>query len=102
MRYFELFVDCWFLLDVIINFFTGYHEPTGEYVNQRGRIVRKYLKGWFTLDFLSSIPADFIADLVSGSNDLATLRIVRMLRMARLLKLFRLTRLQRFFARVRL
>ncbi len=102
MRYVELVVDMWFLVDVVINFFTGYHEPTGEYVSDRRRVARAYLRSWFVPDFLSSLPADFIADSVASTDNLTMLRLVRMLRMARLLKLFRLTRLKRFFARVRL
>jgi hypothetical protein len=100
MSYIELAIDAWFLLDVAMNFFTGYHEFTGEYVDSLPRIARRYFRGWFALDLISSIPADFIAELGAASNDVTTLRLVRLLRMARLLKLFRLTRLRRFFARV--
>lgn len=101
MEILELVVDFFFLTDVIVNFFTGFHDPTGLYVCSKGRIAARYLKGWFALDIVSSVPVDFIAErILSGNSTLNVLKLVRILRLARLLKLFRLSRLTRFFARL--
>lgn len=53
--YFELFIDLWFLTEVIANFFTGYYEK-GLLIMNRKKIVMNYIKGWFLIDLLSSAP----------------------------------------------
>jgi hypothetical protein len=100
-KVFELLLDLFFCLDVLLNFFTGFHDAGGLYVNSRRQIAGRYLRGWFVLDVLSSVPVDYLSELAAGNaNSLESLRLVRMLRLVRLLKLFRMSRLTRFFARV--
>jgi hypothetical protein len=68
MAYFELAVDLLFLLDIVANFLTGFHDESGLYVNSKVSIAKRYLKGWFSLDLISSVPLDFILELVSAAD----------------------------------
>ena len=52
---FDIFVDTLFFLDIFVNFFSGYE--VGDHVETRkGKIAKKYLKSWFTLDLLACLP----------------------------------------------
>ena len=60
---------------IILNFFHSYlDESTGEIITDSKSIVIHYLKGWFTIDFISSFPFEIIWD---KSNILRLLRIIR-------------------------
>ena len=62
-------------LYIILNFFHSYlDESTGEIIIDLKRIAIHYLKGWFTIDFISSFPFELIWD---KSNILRLLRIIR-------------------------
>ena len=63
-----LFIVNWivnisFMADIVVNFFLPYRESQkkgGALIKSHGRIARNYLTGWFLIDFVSSIPIDFI------------------------------------------
>ena len=66
-------------------------------------ITKRYLKGWFIIDFLSTVPIDNIAQLAMGpegtdAKNLRTLKMIRGLRLLRLLKLARLLKLKKVTA----
>lgn len=96
----DLFIDIYFLTDVILNFNTGYIIEKDEItVLERDRITVHYLRTWFVFDFFSSIPFDF---LVLGDRSSAVWRVPRLLRLfriSRLLRLMRLGRMIRYVAR---
>lgn len=48
-------MDCFFIVDVFINFNTGFYRK-GVVVMKRREIVFNYLRTWFILDFLASFP----------------------------------------------
>ena len=55
--YLDLIVDILFLTDVVVNFFKAYVDDTSKiYVVNRCKIVKRYIKTWFCLDFFSSLP----------------------------------------------
>ena len=58
-----------------------FHHPT---------IIRRYLRSWFLIDFLSTFPID----LLTGGNNTKGFRMFRVLRLVRLLKLARVFKLQ--------
>merc|ERR1719456_709485 len=43
--------------------------PQGRLVTKRSRIARNYLRTWFAVDFASTIPWGFFADLLAGGSD---------------------------------
>ena len=93
--YLEIFVDIFFVTDLVLNFFTSYIDNS----NLRGRtrvrdilkIAEHYLMSkWFPIDFFSSIPFDRILRLYfKSANRFKSLRLIRMLRLTRLMKLFK-------------
>ena len=64
----ELIIDIYFIVDVILNFFFAYEDPEeyGKIVVDRGRIRKKYLTGWFTFDFISILPLSYYQQLQSA------------------------------------
>lgn len=64
-------IDSFFLLDIIMNFFTTFFHPqTGEEISDKKEIAINYLKGMFFLDVMSTIPFDSLALLfVIDEND---------------------------------
>lgn len=97
---FDLLVDISFCLDVVLSFFVGFHNQAGVYENQPRAIAIHYLKGWFTLDLLSSVPFDLIVRSALSGSGLRSIKLLRILRLIRLLKLLRLVRLSRLAVQV--
>lgn len=118
---FDLFIDIFFVTDFFMNFFTAAWIKD-EYGDQKltGKlnvIACEYLKSWFTVDLLSSVPLDVVLSLaIEGCNgghyesgesgtegiedaNLASgmLRMVRLLRMVKLLKILRILKLRQRF-----
>lgn len=55
-------IDMCFLLDIIVVFRTVLiDEETGEEIKNSKIIANKYIEGRFTIDFLSTVPFDYIA-----------------------------------------
>lgn len=53
--------DLYFVADILVRFRTGYVDgKTGAVVLDPGLIARRYLRGWFALDCLLSIPYHFL------------------------------------------
>ncbi|KAJ8610385.1 hypothetical protein CTAYLR_003893, partial [Chrysophaeum taylorii] len=86
-----------FIGDLILQFFMGYYDTTrgNILIKNRHLIAKHYIKSWFLIDLVSSVPVDLLSALVA-SDDLRWLKLVRVLR---LLKLARVWRLKRMHAR---
>lgn len=91
------FFDITFLTDLILSFFTSYHDDVKHVdVTSHKLIALNYVKGWFLLDFLSIVPFDAF---LSGQANLNTLvrvsrvgkmyKIVRILRLVKVMKMLR-------------
>ncbi|CAL1594900.1 unnamed protein product [Knipowitschia caucasica] len=100
---FNVVSDTFFLMDLVLNFRTGIvKEDNTEIVLDPQQIKIKYLKGWFVVDFVSSIPVDYIFLIVETRIDsefyktARALRIVRFTKILSLLRLLRLSRLIRY------
>ncbi|ESO13015.1 hypothetical protein HELRODRAFT_63471, partial [Helobdella robusta] len=96
--------DTVFLADLLINFRTGIIADNfaDEIILSPREIARHYLKSWFTLDLISSLPIDYV--ILSFSPDAnyqllhagRALRIFRLVKLLSLLRLLRLSRLVRY------
>mmetsp|Transcript_21260 Transcript_21260/g.39674 ORF Transcript_21260/g.39674 Transcript_21260/m.39674 type:complete len:498 (+) Transcript_21260:117-1610(+) len=53
---FFAFCDAWFLVDILLNFFTERKTNTGEVLSDHRSIVARYLTSWFAVDALSLFP----------------------------------------------
>ena len=110
MLLFNWLVDCTFAVDMLFNFFTGFHVEGGSLVTNKCVIAIRYLKGWFVIDLFSTLPIDTIATAImtasgkDGSSggqldqQLRALKLIRGLRLLRLLKLARLFKLKKLAA----
>uniref|UniRef100_A0A8C6WKX0 Hyperpolarization activated cyclic nucleotide gated potassium and sodium channel 2 n=1 Tax=Neogobius melanostomus TaxID=47308 RepID=A0A8C6WKX0_9GOBI len=100
---FNVVSDTFFLIDLVLNFRTGIvFEDNTEIILDPNKIKQKYLKSWFVVDFVSSIPVDYIFLIVERGMDsevyktARALRIVRFTKILSLLRLLRLSRLIRY------
>lgn len=55
LKYIELVIDLWFLIEIGLNFISGYIFQ-GQQVLLKKKIALHYLKTWFGPDIVSSIP----------------------------------------------
>ncbi|XP_055514876.1 potassium/sodium hyperpolarization-activated cyclic nucleotide-gated channel 1 [Leucoraja erinacea] len=100
---FNVVSDTFFLMDLVLNFRTGIvFEDNTEIILDPQKIKKTYLKSWFIVDFISSIPVDYIFLIVERGIDsevyktARALRIVRFTKILSLLRLLRLSRLIRY------
>ncbi|KAL7874668.1 hypothetical protein SRHO_G00056380 [Serrasalmus rhombeus] len=102
---FNVVSDTLFLVDLVLNFRTGIvKEDSTEILLDPKAIRQRYLKSWFLVDFVSSIPVDYIFLMVDQEARLDSevyrtaraLRIVRFTKILSLLRLLRLSRLIRY------
>ena len=96
-------LDVMFITDLVLNFYTAIDVGDGiEIVIDKKEIARRYLRGWFAIDLISSVPFDLILWLASGapqgeesSGYFRTTRLLRFSKIIRVLKILRVMRLQR-------
>ena len=55
-----LIVDSLFLVDLVLNFFSAYHDSELNPIDDRKKITKRYLRGWFFVDLISIIPISLI------------------------------------------
>nr|CAH7742278.1 unnamed protein product [Callosobruchus chinensis] len=101
---FNCLSDTIFLVDIVVNFRTGIMQQDNaeQVILDPKLIARHYLRTWFFLDLISSIPLDYIFLIFNQFQDygdsfqiLHAGRALRILRLAKLLSLVRLLRLSR-------
>lgn len=81
-------IDFFFWLDILFNFLTSYRRP-GEKVMEVRQTARHYLRGYFALDLIATLPLDALF-LSQEHLAIAGLPLVLVLRQLRLLRLFKL------------
>ena len=53
--------DTFFLIDLILTFFTSVNDEKKVYeITDKKVIAKKYLKGWFWVDLISILPFDIM------------------------------------------
>lgn len=95
---FNVVSDTLFMVDLVLNFRTGIvKEDSTEILLDPREIRLNYLKSWFLVDFVSSIPVDYIFLMVDSldSEVYRTARALRIVRFTKILSLLRLLRLSR-------
>ena len=98
----DMIIDVCFLIDLIFNFNIGYYDEESQLVKNRYLVTKHYLKNWFILDSITSIPFTLMEAASNQSNPIFTKvrSLPKILRLSRVLKMFKsLNRLQnlRFF-----
>ncbi|XP_053183169.1 potassium/sodium hyperpolarization-activated cyclic nucleotide-gated channel 2-like [Scomber japonicus] len=95
---FNVVSDTLFMVDLVLNFRTGIIKEDNTEILLDPRAIRQnYLKSWFLVDFVSSIPVDYIFLMVDSldSEVYRTARALRIFRFTKILSLLRLLRLSR-------
>ena len=112
----SLTVDISFWIDILLTFRTAVIDANTDTLTQLKlivdwkRIAKVYLRGWFWLDVMGSIPMQLVEAIILASNQepagaqqeacsysaLKTFKLNRLARLARLVKLLRLARLARW------
>ena len=92
----EFVIDCFFIIDFILGFFTGYLNFDEQLISNNKSIFIHYLKTWFFLDLISGIPINSIFILIMRNKNTITLsffdykwKVYQLLRYIRLIKLFK-------------
>lgn len=105
---FEVIMLILFMVDVILNFRTGFKEDNKGYrlsiILNSKMIVKRYAKSWLIIDVVSSLPLDIITVAFTGSESSSDLGLgvksasnaLKFLRLTKLLSLFKLLRMSRF------
>eukprot|EP00347_Sterkiella_histriomuscorum_P015001 403358691 len=114
--YFDVFQDCFFMLDVLVNLNTGFYFK-GILTMQRQDIIRTYLRSWFFIDSIASFPYTWAIAFAMGvsfedlENDNLSisspvyktprlLKLFKIARMLRMLKLLRVFKFQKFMMKI--
>ncbi|ETW08776.1 hypothetical protein, variant 1 [Aphanomyces invadans] len=85
----DLFVDCFFLMDVCLNCVSTY-EVRGRFERQLPRIMMRYLRSWLFMDLVASFPYNIVTLYIANVDD--GLRLFKLLLLTRFLRI--LTRLE--------
>jgi len=106
----DIVLDVIFLIDIPLNFFTGFTED-GVVVREQRKVAMHYLSGWFLVDLVSAFPFDAVIlgpdvykprTFISTSHtDRNRLRFFKYIKVVRLLRLFRVARLSRITKRLK-
>ncbi|CAK0847430.1 unnamed protein product, partial [Prorocentrum cordatum] len=94
-------VDFLFFVDICLSFRTGYLDSEGGVNTIPSHIRNRYLRGWFVIDLISTLPWAAIVSAsvpeakqnTAASRLLRFTRLTRMLKMARVIKIARLSKL---------
>ncbi|OMJ86016.1 hypothetical protein SteCoe_12516 [Stentor coeruleus] len=104
----EFIITISFMFDILLNFNTGFYSR-GSLIMNRKEIAKNYAKGWFLIDFFSTMPYTWfldgaLQDEKSEDTNLyrapKILRLVKIFRFMRILKLMRLTKLKRILMKI--
>ena len=93
ISWFDILIDIVLAIDVVLNFFTAYTDSEENLIRNHKKIIIKYLKSWFIIDFISILPLNYITKNNIKYNKLT--RISRLPKLYRLLKLTKLLRMTR-------
>ena len=91
---FDIVISFLFIFDIGLNFCTAI-KVRGTTVVDHRVIAQQYLRSWFLIDFVSSIPVDLIfinadTDSMQGADALDINKLFKMLRIFKLLRVLRL------------
>ena len=87
----DTIIDVCFFIDILVTFNSSYYDKEMKLVINRKTIVMNYLKTWFLIDVVSSIPFQLFLDKNQQVN-----KLVRLSRVPRITKILRLFKMLKF------
>eukprot|EP00656_Telonema_subtile_P034208 TRINITY_DN3832_c0_g1_i1.p1 TRINITY_DN3832_c0_g1~~TRINITY_DN3832_c0_g1_i1.p1 ORF type:complete len:246 (-),score=29.37 TRINITY_DN3832_c0_g1_i1:18-755(-) len=60
LQKFDLVIDLCFLVDLVLGFLTTFEDHNKHTVTELRIIAKEYLSGWFIVDFVSSLPVQWL------------------------------------------
>lgn len=98
----DFFIDSFFLIDIIMTFFTAIERRGGSLETRHAVIARNYLKLWFWIDLFATMPlqileTEYFLKLQEQAENSGQLKILRLARLPRLWRIVRIVRLLRLF-----
>ena len=109
----DMVIDCYFVADICLNFRTAIWLSDGTREHRPKEISKHYLRGWFGIDFVSTLPVSYLAYLgddpdavvselagslggdAGGPGAGSNFRALKALRLVRLSKMLRLARIKK-------
>ena len=88
---FENSLDGLFFIDIFVNFLSALEKKDGSYECNLKIIAKTYVKSWFFLDLVATIPTQLFELNTTGKST----NVNKLLRLARLPRLYRLLRILR-------
>ena len=79
----DLIINLMFFVDIILGFRTTFFDAQGMEVRDAKQIAFNYLRGMFTVDFLSSIPYRYVRQLIPFFQYFSPLKILKITRISR-------------------
>jgi len=80
---------------MVLTFFSCYQDQETELIDDRSKITKNYLTGWFFIDFMSVFPFDIM--VMEGSDYTGLVRVFRISKIYKIVKIARLVRLFKVF-----
>lgn len=97
--FFDMFVDIYFLVDLVMNFRTAFFDHSGIRVVDTRLITRNYLTGWFAIDFCSCLPVGYIGlgqeESEGGGSGFKAAKVLRLFRLGKMLRLAKVLKIMR-------
>lgn len=88
----NVLIDLTFLADIFVVFRTAFIDSEGEVVDDAKIVAKRYLKGSFTIDILSTFPLDSIIGIFVSKEVASKFKIFGALKLIRLTRLNRIIR----------
>lgn len=87
-------MQIFFAIDMLLTFFTAYHNDKDALITSKAQICSNYLRTWFAVDFLACFPFSYILlDDTQPSNYNSLVRLGRLSRLYRLVRIVRIVKL---------
>ena len=94
----DMIIDFSFLIDVILNFHTGYYDKEGAVQFDRWKIAKNYLMTWFLLDAVAAFPSGLVEIGIGSESKYSRYNdIVRVVKLRNIIRLLKVTRAVKFF-----
>jgi len=93
MLVFESLIDLCFFIDIILNFFSAFEKKNNVVETRHRQIAISYFKGWFWIDFISTVPFQLVEELIKSESSTREIKLAKVTRLPRLYRIVRILRL---------